>query len=82
MYCIIDHHHKRDDLAIPMSETYLKSEQGRKTERNTTVGWQFLVKWRNGNKDWVQLSDLKEYNPVDMAENATVRGVEREPACL
>ena len=82
MDCIVDHDHKRDDSADPMSEKYFKLKQGVKTERNTTVGWQFLVKWRNRNQDWVQLSDLKGSNPVDMAEHATVRGVEREPVCL
>ena len=41
--------------------------------------WQSLVKWKDVSESWVQLKDLKESNPVDVAEYYTARGVEDEP---
>ena len=72
--------HKRDGTAVPMSGKYFKTKQGRQTQRKTTVGWALQIKWKNGSKQWVRLKDLKESNPVDVAEYATARGIQEEPA--
>ena len=62
-----------------MPEKYFKTKQGRKKQRQTTVGWAFQIKWKNGLKSWVNLKDLKESNPVDVTEYVTARGIEKEP---
>ena len=72
--------HKRDGTAVPMSGKYFKTKQGRQTQRNTTVVWELQIKWKNGSKQWVRLKDLKESNPVDVAEYTTARGIQEEPA--
>ena len=47
--------HKRDGTAVPMSSKYLKTKQGRQTQRQTTVGWALQIKWTNGSKQSVKL---------------------------
>ena len=72
--------HKRDGTTVPMSEKYFKTKQGRQKQRQTTVGWEFQIKWKNGLKSWVNIRDLKESNQVEVAEYVNARGIEQEPA--
>ena len=46
----------------------------------TTCGWVLLVLWTDGTKQWVPLKDMKELNPIEMAEFAKARGIADEPA--
>ena len=48
--------------------------------RQTTVGWKFRVKWKDDTVIWTSLQDLKEYNPVEIAEYVTSRDIESKPA--
>jgi len=72
--------HKRDGSAVPMYNKYIDTKKGQRKLRQMTVGWHFQVKWRDGQETWVPLSDLKESNPVDIAEYATARGISEVPA--
>ena len=63
-----------------MSRKYFNTKQGRQTQQNTTVEWALQTMWKNGSKQWVKLKDLKESKPVDVAEYATTRGIQEEPA--
>ena len=78
MEVILDN--KRDGTAVRMADKLFKTKQGKPTQRHKTVGWSFLIKWKNGPKEWVHLKVLKESNPVDVAEYVTARGIEQEPA--
>ena len=77
MEAIIDH--KRDGSAVKMCDKYIKTKSGNKL-RQTTVGWQFLIKWKDGTKQWIPLKVLKESNPIEVAEYVTARNIEDEPA--
>ena len=46
----------------------------------TTVGWKFNVKWRDGTTMWVSLKDIKESNPIEVAEYVTSCDIQDEPA--
>ena len=48
--------------------------------RKTTGGWKFRVKWKDGTTTWISLKDLKEYNPIEVAEYVTARSIQDEPA--
>ena len=48
--------------------------------RKTTVSWKFNIKWRDGTTTWVSLKDLKESNPIEVAEYFTAREIQDEPA--
>ena len=45
--------HKRNGTAVPMSVKYFKTKKYKRTQRKTTVGWALQIKWKNGNKQWV-----------------------------
>ena len=64
--CILDH--QKDGRAVPKSEGYVVSKNGNKARKQTTKGWYFKVKWRDGTDTWVALKDLKESNPLQVAE--------------
>ncbi len=72
--------HRRDGTAVTMSDKYMKTRKGQKKLRQTTTGWSFHVKWKDRLKFWVSLKDLKETNPVDVAEYLMARGISKEPA--
>ena len=78
MATVLDH--KRDGTSVSMSEKYFTTKHGKRTMRQSTKGWSFHIKWRDGNTSWVDLKDLKETNPVDIAEYATSRGIQDELA--
>ena len=78
MEAILDR--KRDGTAVRMADNFFKTKQGKPTQRHTTFVFSFLIRWKNGPKEWVHLKVLKESNPVDVAEYVTVRGIEQEPA--
>ena len=76
---IIDHH-KDEATAVSKADKYVVTSRGQRRLRKTTVGWKLLVKWKDGSETWVPLKDLKESNPVEVAEFAKARGIDDEPA--
>ena len=78
MEAIIDH--KKDDTALIMQDKYIITKTGQRRLGQTTKGWKLLVKWKDGSESWVKLTDIKEAQPVDLAEYAKARGIDQEPA--
>jgi hypothetical protein len=76
---IIDHQ-KDEANAVSTPDAYVVTRTGTRRRRKTTQGWKLLVKWKDGSETWIPLKDLKESNPVDVAEYAKARGIETEPA--
>ena len=50
--------------------------------RRTTKGWQLLLQWKDGSTSWTPLKDLKESNPVEVAEYAVANKIANEPAFI
>ena len=50
--------------------------------RRTTKNWQLLVQWKDGSTSWTPLKDLKESNPVEVAEYAVANKIANEPAFI
>jgi hypothetical protein len=48
--------------------------------KQTTIGWKFLVGWKDSSSDWTDLKDLKGSNPVEVAECAVANKIVEEPA--
>ena len=46
----------------------------------TTKGWDLCVLWKDGSTSWVPLKDLKESNPIEVAEFAVAHKIHHEPA--
>ena len=75
---IIDY--KKDDTAVTKADRFLVTKRGRRRLRQTTTGWKLLVVWKDGTETWIPLKDLKESNPVEVAEFAKAKGIDNEPA--
>jgi hypothetical protein len=64
--------HKSNHSAIPISEGTVCSVNGMTKPKHTTRGWFLLVQWRDGSVSLERLADLKESNPVEVAEYSVV----------
>jgi hypothetical protein len=67
---IIDH--KTDGNAFDPAVIYIKHGSNKK-KRKTTKGWYLCVEWKYGNTSWERLADIKESNPVEVAEYAAAK---------
>ena len=75
---IVDH--RKDWSAIPISDGHVTSKNGNRIPKQTTKGWKLLVEWKDGSTNWVPLKDLKQSNPVELAEYASMNRLLDEPA--
>lgn len=48
--------------------------------RQTTKGWFLQVPWKDGTSSWEPLYNLKESNPIEVAEYAVTNKFVEEPA--
>ena len=74
---IIDH--RKDSSAVSKEDEFFMCK-GKRVRRRTTRGWKLCVQWKDGSTSWVALKDLKESNPVEVAEYACSQSIETEPA--
>ena len=83
-YTIMDEivDHKRGPSALDEEDAFTVDKYGRRKRKLTTQGWDFLVNWKDGTQSWVPLRDLKESNPIETAEYACMRGIDKEPAFI
>ena len=77
MECVTDHKRLADAVAIADKCVVVR---GRRHLRRTTKGWKLCVRWKDGTTSWERLADLKESNPVEVAEYAVSRGLLEEAA--
>ena len=75
---IVDH--KSDETAITKENGYTESSNGNRIPKITSRGWLMLVLWRDGSMSWVKLKDLKDSNPIELAEYAVANRIDEEPA--
>ena len=72
--------HKKDNSVIPISEGFTVSCNGNQISKKTTRGWKLMVTWKDGSSNWVDLKDLKDSNPVELAEYTVANRIQEEPA--
>ena len=72
---IIDH--KKDGRAVTEFR-YLSN--GHKKCTPTTKGWKILVEWKDETTTWMDMKDVKEANPIELAEYAVASKIDEEPA--
>jgi hypothetical protein len=75
---IIDH--AKDQSAIPISDGFTIGYNGNRIPKKTTRGWKLLCQWKDGSTSWVPLVELKDSNPVELAEYAVGNKIDQEPA--
>jgi len=74
---IIDHEKGADAVTMDNATFTLN---GRTLPKRTTRGWKLLVRWKDGTTSWEQLKELKESNPIEVAEYAAANNIASEPA--
>jgi Reverse transcriptase (RNA-dependent DNA polymerase) len=75
---IIDHRSTKD--AITQTDAFVNATNGRRRRKQTTKGWEFLMKWKDGSETWVPLKDVKESFPMQVAEFSVQVRIQDEPA--
>ena len=76
---IVDH--KVDvNKAVPKDSGYYTTKSGSRKPKITTSGWTIQVEWNDGSTQWLTLRDLKDSNPVQLAEYAMSNNLVEEPA--
>jgi hypothetical protein len=76
---IVDH--KTVGHAVEPANMYIKHGSNNKV-RKTTKGWNLFVECKDGTTSWDRLADLKERNPVEVAEYAAAKSLLDTPAFL
>ena len=77
MDSIVDH--SKDGSAVSLDDLHIVVN-GQKKVRKTTKGWRLCVLWKDGTTSWEALKDLKESNPVEVAEYAVANQIVTEAA--
>jgi len=75
---IVDHRSSKD--ALKQADAFVKSHNNTKRRKETTKGWELLIRWKDGNETWTPLKDMKESYPVELAEYAVQARINEEPA--
>jgi hypothetical protein len=71
--------HRKDESALDGADAFIQRGSNRHV-RKTTKGWKLCVEWKDGTTSWERLADLKESNPVELADYAVAQGIDNEPA--
>ena len=72
--------HMKSDEAVPRDKGTYVTPHGTQRKRITTKGWKLKVEWDDGTSSWIPLKDIKDSNPVEIADYAKSRGLLQEPA--
>ena len=72
--------HRSDESAVKQADAFITNKSGTKRRRETTKGWEFLVRWKDGAISWVPLKDMKESYPVQTCEYSILVRIHEEPA--
>ena len=79
MEAIVDHQ-RDDEKALQHHDKYVQTKNGRRHVRKTTKGWELLINWKDKAESWIKLADMKESHPLEVAEYARARGIDKEPS--
>ncbi len=71
---IIDH--RKNGAAIERDDSQA-TKPGK--PRPTTKGWQVLVEWADETTTWMNMKDVKEASPVELAEYAVANKIDSKP---
>ena len=72
--------HRSNKHAMKQQDAFIITKTGTKRRKETTKGWELLIRWKDGGTDWVALKDIKESYPVEVAEYAVSSRISQEPA--
>ena len=67
--------HRKNTKAVDKVDQF-RTHYGKKT----TTGWNLEVEWKDGTTSWLPLKEIKETNPVEVANYAISNRIDTEPA--
>jgi hypothetical protein len=76
---IIDH--KMDGHAVDRADMYINHGSNKIVTKKTKL-WHLCVEWKYGTTSWKRLDDLKEINPVEVAEYIVANNLLDAPDCV
>jgi hypothetical protein len=65
---------------VLQQDAFMTTRTGTRRRRETTVGWEMLVQWKDLCTTWVSLKDMKESYPIQIAEYTVQARVAEGPA--
>lgn len=71
--------HRMDKTASIADDKWMQGKAN-KSLCHTTQSWQLQVRWRDGSTSWEHLQNLKESNPIEVAEYVVANGIQDVPA--
>ena len=77
MQAITDY--KTDGHAVTHANPHI-TITGKQHLRKTTKGWHLCIQWKDRTTSWERLADVKESNPIEVAEYAMAQGIDHKPA--
>ena len=69
---------KDNDIAVKAQDGFREMSNGEKVPVVTTKGWDVKVRWTDKSTDWVPLTEIKESNPIEVAEAAIAVNVSKK----
>ena len=72
--------HKVDENAVKKEDGWKPGPNGSRVPRETTKGWWLLVRLKDHSTEWIKLKDLKDSNPLEVAQYAVDNKLTDEPA--
>jgi hypothetical protein len=70
--------HNTDGQVVDSADMYIKVGSNTQISK-TTKGWHLCVEWKDGTTSWERLADLKQSDPVEVAEYAATKNLHDEP---
>ena len=55
--------HRSNEHAVKQQDTFIVTKTGTKRRKETTKGSELLIRWKDGETDWVALKDIKGILP-------------------
>ena len=65
---------------VPKERGLRANQHGTTTRVRTLKDWHVLACWKGGMMEWIELKDMKDSYPVEMAEFAVASQIQDEPA--
>jgi hypothetical protein len=72
--------HRKNKKAVKKQDMYIRSTNGNKHMKKTTIGWEFCMSWKDGSTSWETLANLKSSYPIQIADYAIANNTADEPA--
>ena len=75
----IENFRKDESIAVPHNRGFIETSSGCQDPVITTKGWDLKVCCRDKSTNWIPLAEIKESNPIEVAEAALEFKHDREP---